>query len=83
MAIYTATVQQMSSSPLRSRAKCPRCGSALYYVSTFLTFFNGEKQRVCQAANCSYKDAQRFKFVSRYEPFKVDTTEGGPRDRTG
>jgi len=78
-----ATVQQMSSSPLRSRAKCPRCGNALFYVATFMTFFTGEKRRVCRAVNCSYKDAQRFKFVSRYEPFKADTTEDVPRDRNG
>jgi len=83
LAIYVATVPQMSSSPLRSRAKCPKCGNALYYVGTFLTFFTGQKRRICMAANCSYKDAQRFKFVSRYEPFKTDTTEDGPRDRNG
>ena len=74
----------MASSPLRSRAKCPRCGNALYYVGTLLTFFTGQKRRVCLAANCSYKDAQRFKFVTRYEPFNSGhTTEGGPPDRNG
>ena len=70
-------------SPIRSRSKCPECGSALYYVRTFTTFFTGSKKRVCLAANCTFKEARRFKFVGRYEPFMADhTTQDGPQDRT-
>ena len=71
-----------SNSPIRSRSKCPHCGSALYYVSTFLTFFNGERKRVCLASNCSFEEARRFKFVGRYEPFKAGKIEDGPQDRS-
>ena len=72
-----------SRSPIRSRSKCPRCGSPLFYVDTFLTFFTGVKKRVCLAANCSFEEARRFKFVGRYDPFRADhRTEEGPRHRT-
>ena len=72
-----------SKSPIRSRSRCPHCGSALYYVSTFVTFFTGSKKRVCLAANCSFEEARRFKFVGRYDPFMADhTPQDGPRDRT-
>ena len=72
-----------SKSPIRSRSRCPDCGSALYYVRTVLTFLTGERKRVCLAANCSFQEARRFKFVPRYDPFSSDhTIEDGPRDRT-
>ena len=72
-----------SKSPIRSRTKCPLCGSPLYYVSTFTTFLTGTRKRVCLAANCTYQDARRFKFVGNYEPFMADhTTQYGPQDRT-
>ena len=72
-----------SKSPIRSRTKCPLCGSPLYYVSTFTTFLTGSKKRVCLASNCTYQDARRFKFVGNYEPFMADhTTQDGPQDRT-
>jgi len=72
-----------SKSPIRSRSKCPLCGSPLFYVSTFLTFLTGEKKRMCLAANCTFQEARRFKFVGRYDPFMVDhKTEDGPRDQT-
>ena len=72
-----------SKSPIRSRTKCPCCGSQLFYVSTIFSFFTGNKKRVCLASNCSYQEARRFKFVGHYEPFMADhTTQDGPRDRT-
>jgi len=72
-----------SKSPIRSRTKCPQCGSALYYVGTAFSFLTGKKKRVCLAANCSYQDARRFKFVGGYDPFMADhRTQDGPQDRT-
>jgi len=38
---------------------------------------------MCLAANCTFQEARRFKFVGRYDPFMVDhKTEDGPRDQT-
>jgi len=72
-----------SKSPIRSRTKCPLCGSPLFYVSTFTTFLTGNKKRICLAANCTYQEARRFKFVGHYEPFMADhRTPDGPQDRT-
>jgi hypothetical protein len=54
-----------SKSPIRSRHRCPRCGSPLFYVSTAFTFLTGSKKRVCLAANCSFVEQRRFKVVIR------------------
>jgi len=38
---------------------------------------------MCLAANCTFQEARRFKFVGRYDPFMADhKTEDGPRDQT-
>jgi hypothetical protein len=72
-----------SKSPIRSRTKCPRCGSSLFYVNTLFSFLTSTKKRVCLAANCTYQEGRRFKFVGHYEPFMADhRTQDGPQDRT-
>jgi hypothetical protein len=72
-----------SKSPIRSRTKCPLCGSQLFYVSTAFSFLTGVRKRVCLAENCTYEETRRFKFVGHYEPVIPDRKiEGAPRDRT-
>ena len=53
------------SGPLRSRSKCPKCGSPLYYTRAALSFLTGKLNRQCLAAHCSYRDAGHFKIAER------------------
>ncbi len=57
----------MSSSkvPLRSREKCPRCGSPLYYVNSRFSFFTHAKKRICLLADCKFVEPRRFKIANR------------------
>jgi hypothetical protein len=55
----------MSASPIRSRSKCPKCGSPLYYTRAALTFLTGKLKRQCMAPNCSFHDAGHFKIAER------------------
>ena len=55
----------ISKSPIRSRQRCPNCGSPLFYVSTLFTFLTRQKKRVCLAANCHFVEQRRFKIVTR------------------
>ena len=54
-----------STSPIRSRHRCPQCDSPMFYVSTAFSFLTGRKRRVCLAANCNYEEPRRFKIVMR------------------
>ena len=54
-----------TKSPIRSRSRCPNCGSSLYYVNTLFGFLTGHKKRVCMAANCDFVEQRRFKLVMR------------------
>jgi hypothetical protein len=54
-----------SKSPIRSRQRCPHCGSPLFYISTAFTFLTGRKKRVCLATNCSFEESRTFKVVTR------------------
>jgi ribosomal protein S14 len=54
-----------SKSPIRSRHRCPHCGSPLFYINTAFTFLTGQKKRVCLAAKCSFAEQRRFKIVLR------------------
>jgi hypothetical protein len=53
------------TSPLRSRSKCPKCGSPLYYTKAALTFLTGKLKRQCLAPNCGFHDAGHFKIAER------------------
>jgi hypothetical protein len=53
------------SSPIRSRSKCPKCGSPLYYTRAATTFLTGKLKRRCMAPNCSFHDAGHFKIAER------------------
>ena len=67
LANWVATTAGMSSitSPLRSRSKCPKCGSPLYYTKAALTFLTGKLKRQCLAPNCGFHDAGHFKIAER------------------
>jgi hypothetical protein len=54
-----------SKSPIRSRQRCPHCGSPLFYVNTLFTFLTRQKKRVCLAPNCHFVEQRRFKIVTR------------------
>ena len=54
-----------SKSPIRSRHKCPHCGSPLFYVNTLFTFLTGRRKRACLATNCSFVEQRRYKIVMR------------------
>jgi len=53
----------ISKSPIRSRHRCPDCGSPLFYVDTAFAFLTGRKKRLCLAAKCSYVENRRFKIA--------------------
>ncbi|HKU64673.1 MAG TPA: hypothetical protein VJQ06_06420 [Rhizomicrobium sp.] len=61
------TTAWMSSydNPIRSRSKCPKCGSPLYYTKAATTFLTGKLKRQCLAPNCSFRDAGHFKLAER------------------
>lgn len=54
-----------SKSPIRSRMRCPKCGSPLFYISAGFFFFIRKKKRKCLAPDCDYEDPGRFKIVVR------------------
>jgi hypothetical protein len=67
------------SSPIRSRSKCPLCGSPLYYTNAALTFLTGKLKRQCLAANCSFRDAGHFKIAERGYAGRLGVSKGVPR----
>jgi hypothetical protein len=59
------------SGPLRSRSKCPKCGSPLYYTRAALTFLTGKLKRQCLAPDCSFRDPGHFKIAERGYPGRL------------
>ncbi len=51
------------TTPVKSRTKCPHCGSSLYYMNTLFSFFTGLKKRACQTSGFGYVDPGQFKAI--------------------
>jgi len=63
--ISRTAVMSACSTPIRSRSKCPKCGSPLYYTRLPTTFLTGKLKRQCMAPHCSFQDAGHFKIAER------------------
>jgi hypothetical protein len=68
------------STPIRSRSKCPKCGSPLYYTRAATTFLTGKLKRKCLAAHCNFADAGHFKIAERGFSGTLGVSEGVSQD---